>query len=184
MFQSRKGAKVLIQPTLGFLDEDKAGTIQPQDDALVVTLRIGGYDVKRVLVDQGIAIEIIYPDLYKGLNLKSKDLTAYKSPLISFEGKIVIPKSQIRLPIQTDSEMVEVDFIVVYSYSPYAAIMARPWLYALGAVSSTLHQKVKYPFEGLVKEILGNQSVARQCMVVAILYKPEAVPSDFAERPS
>ena len=46
-----KRAKVLIQPTLGFSDEDKAGTIQPHDDALVVTLRIGADDVKRVLVD-------------------------------------------------------------------------------------------------------------------------------------
>ena len=35
-----KKAKVLIQPTLGSLDKDKAGTIQPHDDALVVTLRI------------------------------------------------------------------------------------------------------------------------------------------------
>ena len=42
---------------------------------------------------------------------------------------------------------------------------------------------MKYPSEGLVKEILGNQSVARQCMVATILHKPEAVPSDFAERP-
>ena len=58
-----KRAKVLIQPTLGFSDEDKAGTIQPHDDALVVTLRIGGYDVRLVLVDQGSAIEIMYPDL-------------------------------------------------------------------------------------------------------------------------
>ena len=46
-----KRAKVLTQPTLGFSDEDKVGTIQPHDDALVVTLRIGGYDVRRVLVD-------------------------------------------------------------------------------------------------------------------------------------
>ena len=76
------------------------------------------------------------------------------------------------------------NFIVVDSYSPYTAIVARPWLHALGAVSSTLHQKVKYPFEGLVKEILGNQSVARQCMVATILHKPEAVPLDFAKRPS
>ena len=77
----------------------------------------------------------------------------------------------------------KVDFIVVDSYSPYTAIVARHWLYALGAVSSTLHQKVKYPSEGLVKEILGSQSIARQCMVVAILHKPEAAPSDFAEKP-
>ena len=138
--------------------------------------------MKRVLVDQGSAVEIMYPNLYKGLNLKSEDLTAYASPLISFEGKTVIHKGQIRLPIQTDSEVVEVDFIVVDSYSPYTAIVARPWLHALGAVSSTLHQKVKYPSECLVKEILGNQTIARQCKVAAILHRPEVVSSDLAER--
>ena len=109
---------------------------------------------------------------------------AYASPLISFEGKTVIPKGQIRLPIQTDSEVVEVDFIVINSYSLYTTIVARPWLHALGAISSTLHQKVKYPFEGLVKEILGNQSIARQCMVAVILHKPEAESSDPTKRPS
>ena len=126
----------------------------------------------------------MYPNLYKGLNLKSEDLTAYESSLISFEGKTVIPRGQIRLPIQTDSEIVEVDFIVVDSYSPYTAIVARPWLHALGAVSSTLHQKVKYPSEGLVKEILGNQSVGRQYTVAIILHKSEVVSLDLAERPS
>ena len=79
--------------------------------------------------------------------------------------------------------MWEVDFIVVDSYSPYTAIVAKPWLHALGAISSTLHQKVQYPFEGLVKEILGNQFVARQCMVVAIMHKLEAVSLDFAKKP-
>ena len=38
---------------MGFSDEDKIGTIQPYDDALVITLQIGGYNVKRVMVDQG-----------------------------------------------------------------------------------------------------------------------------------
>ena len=82
--------------------------------------------MRRMMVDQGSAVEIMYPDFYKGLNLKPEDLTTYESPLVSFEGKIVIPKGQIRLPIQNDSEVVEVDFIVVYSYSHYTAIVARP----------------------------------------------------------
>ena len=93
-----KRAKIQIQPTLGFLDKDKVGTIQPHDDALVVTLRIGGYDVRRVLVDQGSAVEIMYPDLYKGLNLKSEDLMAYASPLISFEGKPSFRKARSDYP--------------------------------------------------------------------------------------
>ena len=46
-----KRDRVEIRPALSFSNEDKIGTIQPHNDALVVTLRIGGYDVKRVLVD-------------------------------------------------------------------------------------------------------------------------------------
>jgi len=67
--------------------------------SIMVTLRIGGYDVKKVMIDQGSGAEIMYPDLYKRLNLKPENLTAYSSPLVSFEGKIVIPKGQIRLPM-------------------------------------------------------------------------------------
>ena len=78
------------------------------------------------MVDQGSVVEIMYPDLYKGMNLKSEDLTPYNSPLVSFEGKVVILKGQIRLSMQTSPVVVEVDFIVVDVYSPYTATVARP----------------------------------------------------------
>ena len=118
--------------------------MQPHDDALVVTLRIGGYNVKRVLVDQDSGAKIMYPNIFKGLKLRSKDLTYYNSPLIGFDGKIVLPKGQIRIPIQTGTEVVKVNFIVVDVYSSYTSIMARPWLHTMGVVRSTLHLKVKY----------------------------------------
>ena len=135
--QESKRARVECPLVMGFSDEDKIGTIQPHDDALVITLRIGGYDVKRVMVDQGSATEIMYPNLYRGLSLRVEDLTPYSSLLVSFEGKVIIPKGQIRLPVQTGLETVEVDFIFVDAYSPYTAIVARPWLHTFGAVSST-----------------------------------------------
>ena len=77
---------------MGFSNEDKIGTIQSHDDALVIILRVGGYVVKRVMMDQGSTAEIMYPDLFKGLNLRAEDLTPYSSPLVSFEGKVIIPK--------------------------------------------------------------------------------------------
>ena len=70
--------------------------------------------------------------------------------------------------------MVEVDFIVVDVFSPYTAIIGRPWLHSLDAVSSTLHQKVKYPSGGQVLEIVGSQSMAKQCLITAIQHKPES----------
>ena len=163
-----KRVKMNVPLVLSFSNEDKLGTLQPHDDALVVTLRIDGYDVKRVMIDQGNAVEIMYPGLYKGLGLKPENLIAYNSPLVSFEGKMVVPKGQIRLLVQADTDVVEVDFIVVDAFSPYTAIMDRPWLHSLGVVSSTLHQKVKYPSGDRVLEIVGSQSMARQCLIAAI----------------
>ena len=77
---------------MGFSDEDKIGTIQPHDDALVITLQIEDYDVRRVMVDQGSSAEIMYPDLYNWLGLRAEDLTPYSSPLVSFEEKVIILK--------------------------------------------------------------------------------------------
>ena len=176
-----KRIKTNVPPVLSFSDADKQGTIQPHYDALVVTFRICGYDVKRVMVDQGSVAEIMYLDLYKGLGLKPEDLMVYSSPLVSFEGKMVVPKGQIRLLVQAGIDVVEVDFIMVDAFSPYTTIMGRPWLHSLGAVSSSLHQKVKYPSEGQVLEIVGSQSVVRQCLIAAIQHKPRIDTSAIIE---
>jgi len=82
-----KRAKTGIPLVLDFSDEEKVGAKQPYDDALVVMLRIVGYIVKRVMIDQGSATDIMYPNLYRGLNLKPENLTAYSSPLVSFKVK-------------------------------------------------------------------------------------------------
>ena len=116
------------------------------------------------------------------MSLRVEDLTPCSSPLVSFDGKVIIPKGQIRLPMQTSTETVEVDFIVVDAYSPYTAAVARPWLHTLGAVSSTLHQKVKYSSDGQIEEILGDQAMTQQCMIAAIRHKPEAELSAHAEK--
>lgn len=46
-----KRERMEIRPTLSFFNEDKVKTYQPHEEALVVTLQIGGYDVRRVLTD-------------------------------------------------------------------------------------------------------------------------------------
>ena len=84
------------------------------------------------------------------------DLIAYDLPLVSFDGKVITPMGQIWLPVQAGSEVVEVNFIVVDAYSPYTAIVARPWLHALGAVSSTLHLKLKYSSKDRIEELVGS----------------------------
>ena len=52
-------------------EDDFEGTVQPHDDALVVTARIGGFLVKRVMIDQGSGADVMYSDLFEGLRLKT-----------------------------------------------------------------------------------------------------------------
>ena len=68
----------------------------------------------------------MYPDLYKWLNLKPEDLERYDSPLVGFDGRMVIHCGMIRLLVQVGYKEVQVNFIVVEAYSPYTAILSRP----------------------------------------------------------
>ena len=55
------------QLAISFDEEDLEGTIQSHDDALVVTTRISGFLVKRVMIDQGSGADVMYLDLFDGL---------------------------------------------------------------------------------------------------------------------
>ena len=159
--------------SISFGEDDFEGTVQPHNDALVVTARIGRFLVKRVMIDQGSGVDVMYPDLFERLGLKTQDLAKYDTPLVSFDGRVVIPEGQISLPVDMGGKGVVVTFIVVRSFAPYTAILGRPWIHAMGAVPSTLHVKVKFPTENGVAVVRENQQVARQCLVAAVRWEKE-----------
>ena len=123
--------------------------------------------------DRGSGADVMYPNLFKGLGLKNRDLSKYDTLLVRFNGRVVTPEGQISLPVNMEGKEVMVAFIVVNSFSPYMAIMGQPWIHAMGAVSSTLHVKIKFPTEQGVTVVRGSQQAARQCLVAAVNRKNE-----------
>ena len=142
---------------IAFNDNDLEGTIQPHDNALVVIAQINGCIVKRVLIDQGSGAEVMYPDLFKGIGLKNEDLSKYDTPLVGFDGRMVILEGYISLLVNMEGKEVTLTFIVVTSYSPYTMILGRPWIHAIEAVPSTLHVNVKFCTEQGIIIVRGNQ---------------------------
>lgn len=129
---------------IGFTVKDLKDVLQPHENALVIMLQVRGFDVRMVLINQGSRVEIIYPDLYVGLGLTPEDLASCDSLMVAFYGIIVMPARQVTLPEEVEERKVMVNFIVVHSYFPYTAILGRPWIHAMGAIPSSLHQKVKF----------------------------------------
>ena len=97
--------------------------------------------------------------------VKSQDLIKYDTSLVLFDGRVVIPEGQISLPMIMEGKEVMVAFIMVSSFSPYAAILSRPWIHTIGVVPSTLHVKVKFRTEQGVAVVQGSQTAAKQCLV-------------------
>uniref|UniRef100_A0A2N9FM54 Uncharacterized protein n=1 Tax=Fagus sylvatica TaxID=28930 RepID=A0A2N9FM54_FAGSY len=155
-----------------FSDEDLRDVQTPHDDPLVIKLRIGDSDVKRVLVDQGSCSEIMYPDLFHGLGLKQTDLQPYDAPLVGFSGESVRPMGRITLNVHTGPISLETEFVVIDVPSPYTAIMGRRWLHRLKAVPSSFHQKLRFPTDFGIMEIKGDQVASKQCIMAAVKQNP------------
>ena len=155
-----------------YSDDDLRDVQTPHDDPLVVKLRIGDSDVKRVLIDQGSCSEIMYPDLFHGFGLKQSDFQPYDAPLVRFSGESIRPMGLITLTVHTGPISLDTEFLVINVPSPYTAIMGRRWLHRLKAVPSSLHQKLCFPTDFSIMEIKGNQVASKQCIMAAIKQNP------------
>ncbi|KAK3024809.1 hypothetical protein RJ639_044119 [Escallonia herrerae] len=151
----------------------KRGHLQgiPHDDPLVVTLRVGNFDVKRILVDNGSSAEVLFYEAFQRMNIPSDRLRKIDTPLYGFSNHPVVCEGIIALPVTVgappNQAKLMLDFVVVRVPSAYNAILGRTSLNQLRVVVSTYHMKMKFPTENGVGEVKGDQAVARQCYMAS-----------------
>ena len=73
-------------PTIEFSEDDARRLHHPHDDALVVSLQIGDYNMHRVLVDNGSSVDILYYPAFQQIRIDRERLTPTNAPLVGFEG--------------------------------------------------------------------------------------------------
>ena len=57
------------EKAITFTDEDASRIHHPHDDAIVITLLIADYSTRRVLVDNGSSVDILYYPAFQQMNL-------------------------------------------------------------------------------------------------------------------
>ena len=82
-----------------FSEENARGVKQPHDNPLVIMLMIKGFNTRRILVDNGSSIDIIYLSAFQQLKLDPGRLRPFESPLISFNEDKVYPKGIMMLMV-------------------------------------------------------------------------------------
>ncbi|CAA0825685.1 Unknown protein, partial [Striga hermonthica] len=129
-------ARMLV---IRFKAEDAEGVVLPHNDALVITVEVAGFDVKRVFIDMGSSLDVMFYDcfvqIHKKLNMELKSVT---TTLYGFNGGEVMPMDEISLPVTLGARELRkvrmVRFMVVGAESSYNIIMGRTSLNAFQAV--------------------------------------------------
>ncbi|KAK3023914.1 hypothetical protein RJ639_043457 [Escallonia herrerae] len=166
-----KKLKTVPTAMITFSDDDSKGIKTPHDDPLVVTIKAGNFDVKRVLIDNGSSAEILFHDAFEKMNIPTDRLQKMEAPLYGFSNHPVATEGIIALPVAIGTPPTQanlmLDFVVVKIPSAYNAILRRPALNRLQAIVSTYHLKMKFPTEHGIGEVKGDQTTARQCYVAS-----------------
>lgn len=152
-------------PVVGFLEDNYDTDTGEEDDPIVGETLIDNGKIKRMVVDTCSSADIMFYDAYKSLHLPVKDLIPYDHDLVGFTGDRVLPLGYFDISLSLGDpnicRMVKTRFLVVDCPTTYNAILGRPNLNAYGAIISTHHLMLKYPWTSRVIAVCDNLAMAR-----------------------
>ena len=86
-------------PIIGFSKEDARRLHHPHDDALVVSMRVGDYNMHWVLIDSGSSADILYYPAFQQMRIDKERLIPTNAPLVGFGGSRVFPLGTVTLSV-------------------------------------------------------------------------------------
>ena len=136
-------------PPIIFTDDDFHSLDHQQDDPMVITVEIKNYAVKKVFIDQGSSVDILYWTTYQKLQLLNTAMVPYDEPIYGFSGEQVSTYGYIDLHTVfrdgTQTKTIPIRFLIVNAPTSYNVLLGRPSLNTLGDVVSTPHLAMKFP---------------------------------------
>ncbi|XP_024156113.1 uncharacterized protein LOC112164107 [Rosa chinensis] len=160
--RSAKMAKTGWEP-ITFSKEEERGIHSPHNDLFLIDAVLDKSSVGRVLVDSGLAVNVIFNGYYKQLQRNNKLLQDHE-PLLSFSGDVTqrMGSDYMRLSVGTIPCTAEIhtEFIVVDCFSSYKAIIGRPTLKKLKCIIAGYMLLMKFPTPNGTGSVRGSQSIA------------------------
>jgi hypothetical protein len=123
------------------------------------------------MVDNGSSADTI-PTCIPQMKLDKEKLRPMKAPFVGFTGDKICLVGIVTLPITIDTYPKQVsktvDFLDVDCPSAYNAIIGRPSLNRLRAMTSTYHLLIKFPTKHGIGEVRGDQIAVKECYLASL----------------
>ncbi|XP_055961892.1 uncharacterized protein LOC130015559 [Mercurialis annua] len=156
-------------PPVIFHVEDYEHFKAPLNDALVVTTSIENWNIERILINEGSAVNLMTNVAYKMLGGTASRLRRVPIPLSGLGGPSINLLGAVTLEVVIGPERginkkVMSLFNIVDMELTYNAILGRPFLHDSAAVTSIRALAMKIPTEKGVVMLRGDQNIAKQML--------------------
>ena len=112
-----------------------------------------------LLVDTGSAINMCPSRTTYAIRLKPADFVPTAQVIRAYDNTSRKVMGTVKIQTQVGPGQHEIDFHVLDIPATFNLLLGRPWLHQVKAISSTLHQMLKYPHGKGVAIVFGNSSI-------------------------
>ncbi|GKC97733.1 reverse transcriptase domain-containing protein [Tanacetum coccineum] len=174
---------------------ERKSVIPPQDlskEALVVEAKVEGYLVRRIHIDEGASIKIMFEHCFNMLHpsIRSR-LVKTQTTVSGFSKEQVKPLGKIELVVCFGGSglcwRAITKFTIVPAPSPYNVILGHPGLKQLRAISSTIHGMLKFPTPWGIATLVSQTPIVFKCKREGnkqAIERPEEVEPQEVESPT
>jgi hypothetical protein len=150
-------AHLAVDNGLGFSDADLTPAGKNHNKALHISIECRGITLSHVLIDNGSSLNVLPTAVLDKLDCKSIELKPSDIVVRAYDGAKSVVHGEVVLPIKIGPQVFNTTFHVMNIRPAYSCLLGRPWIHGSGAVASSLHQKLRYPTEGKIVTVCGEE---------------------------
>lgn len=144
---------------LSFSDEELPAEGKNHNLALHISVNCKTDALSNVLVDTGSALNVMAKTTYDQLSYQGMPLRRSGVMVKDFDGSRKNVLGEVLLPITIGPQVFQINFQVMDIQASYSFLLGRPWIHEAGAVTSTLHQKLKFVRNGKLVTVNGKEAL-------------------------
>ncbi|MQL81729.1 hypothetical protein Taro_014190, partial [Colocasia esculenta] len=133
--------------------------VESQQYALCLTVNINGTRVSQCLVDTEASINVVSLDTLNLCEVALQLVWPSSITITAYDNTSRPPKGVVTLKVGLGPSITEIDFHILDMDPSFWMIMGRPFIQALGVVTSTIHQCLKFPYKGRVVKVASKPTI-------------------------
>ncbi|XP_025985529.2 uncharacterized protein [Glycine max] len=144
---------------LSFSDEELPEEGRNHNLALHISVNCKSDALSNVLVDTGSSLNVMAKSTLDQLSYRGPPMRRSGVVVKAFDGSRKSVIGEVDLPITIGPFVFQITFQVMDIQAAYSCLLGRPWIHGAGAVTSTLHQKLKFVRNGRLITVSGEEAL-------------------------